>query len=477
MTLPSVTSTPSTRLDLIPQLVDALRARFDSGATRGIAWRMRQLDGLIRFVEEREHDILAALAADLGKPEMEAHSSEVAYVAADAVHAKKHLRRWLKPERVSSPLFVQPGKSYIVREPLGVVLIISPWNYPLQLLLAPLIGALAAGNCALLKPSEIAPATSRLIAEHLPRYLDPECVKVVEGGVPETTRLLEQRFDHIFYTGNGKVARVIMSAAANHLTPVTLELGGKSPCIVDASANLDRAARRIIWGKFFNAGQTCVAPDYVLVEEAAHGALVERLVATVRSFYGEDPQQSPDFARIVNAGHHARLVGLLEGSGIVACGGQHDIDDRYIAPTILKDVGFDAPVMQEEIFGPILPVIAVPNVEAAITLVNRADKPLALYLFSRNDAVQEQVRDRTSSGGMAINHVWLHLAVPELPFGGVGESGMGAYHGRHSFETFSHRKSVLNKLTQFDPPLLYPPFTASKSKWIKRLTSSKSPLR
>lgn len=468
MTVSPVT-TPSTTLDVIPQLVDDLRARFESGATRSFDWRVRQLDGLIRFVEEREREILAALASDLGKPEMEAYGAEVSYVANDAADAKKHLRGWMKPERVSSPLVVQPGRSYIVREPLGVALIISPWNYPFQLLLAPLVGALAAGNCVVLKPSEIAPATSRLIAEHLPRYVDPECVKVVEGGVPETTRLLEQRFDHIFYTGNGRVARIIMSAAANHLTPVTLELGGKSPCVVDASADLDVAAKRIVWGKFFNAGQTCVAPDYVLVEEAVHDALLNRMVAAVRSFYGDDPKKSADFARIVNGHHHARLLKLLEGSGTIACGGQHDVQDRYIAPTILKDVGFDAPVMQEEIFGPILPVLSVPHIDAAITHINRGDKPLALYVFSSKDAAQEKVRDRTSSGGMAINHVWLHLAVPELPFGGVGESGMGAYHGRHSFETFSHRKSVLKKPTQVDPALLYPPYTETKSKWVKRL--------
>lgn len=467
MSISEVETIPSTALDTIPRLVDEVRQRFDAGITRSMDWRIRQLDALGRFLEEREREILDALHADLGKPEMEAYGAEVSYVANDVDHTRKHLRHWMKAEKVSSPLVVQPGQSYVVREPLGVVLIISPWNYPFQLLMAPLVAALAAGNCAVLKPSEVAPTTSSLLARWLPRYLD-DCVKVVEGGVPETTRLLEQRFDHIFYTGNGKVARIIMTAAAKHLTPVTLELGGKSPCIVDASADLDVAAKRIVWGKFFNAGQTCVAPDYVLVEESVHDALLDRMVAVVRSFYGDDPQKSPDFARVVNERHLQRLIRLLEGQTL-ACGGSHDANDRYLAPTILRDVSSDADVMQEEIFGPILPVIAVPHVDAAIAFVNRRDKPLALYVFSQRESVQAKVRDRTSSGGMSINHVWLHLAVPELPFGGVGESGMGAYHGKHGFETFSHRKSVLKKPTQIDPPLLYPPYTESKAKWVRRL--------
>ncbi|HJK92592.1 MAG TPA: aldehyde dehydrogenase family protein [Polyangiaceae bacterium LLY-WYZ-15_(1-7)] len=472
MTLSHVSSGPERPedvLDAIPDIVASLRERYETGVTHDLDWRLRQLDGIARFVSERERDILDALHADVGKPEMEAYGAEVSYVANDVAHVKKHLRDWMKPEKVPTPLITQPGSSRIVREPLGVVLIISPWNYPFQLLMAPLVGAIAAGNCALLKPSEVAPHTSALFARWLPRYLDESCIRVIEGGVPETTKILEQRFDHIFYTGNGVVGRIVMGAAAKHLTPVTLELGGKSPCIVDATADLDVAAKRIVWGKFFNAGQTCVAPDYILVEESVHDALLTRLAATVREFYGDEPQSSPDFARIVNARHHGRLLKLLERSGTVVCGGEHDVDDRYIAPTILKDVPHDAPVMQEEIFGPILPVLSVPHVDAAITFVNQRPKPLALYCFSSSKKTQQKVQDRTSSGGMTINHVWMHLAVPELPFGGVGESGMGAYHGSHSFETFSHRKAVLKKPTQVDPPILYPPYTDGKQKWVKRL--------
>jgi len=466
--VPASSADPSTELDLIPEVVQRLRARFESGVTRSRRWREQQLEGIERFIAEREKDIFEALHADLGKPEIEAFGAEISYVANDAKHARKHLADWMKAEKVSTPLVAMPGKSTIEPEPLGVVLIISPWNYPFQLLMAPLVGALAAGNCAVLKPSEVAPHTSAMIAKLLPRYVDPTCIEIVEGAVPETTKLLEQRFDHIFYTGNGTVGRIVMRAAAEHLTPVTLELGGKSPTIVDSTADLDVTAKRIVWGKFFNAGQTCVAPDYVLVEESVHDALLTRMVAAVREFYGDDPQASDSYCRIVNERHHDRLTKLLDPEK-TACGGQHDKSDRFIAPTILKDVSWDDAVMKEEIFGPILPVLAVRDVDEAIRTVNDHDKPLALYVFSSDKSTQKKVLSRTSSGGATVNHVWMHLAVPELPFGGVGESGMGAYHGKHSFDVFSHAKAVLRKPTQIDPPILYPPYTATKTKWVKRI--------
>jgi aldehyde dehydrogenase (NAD+) len=318
------------------------------------------------------------------------------------------------------------------------------------------------------KPSEISPNVSALIAKWLPKYLDRRAVQVVEGGVPETTALLREKWDHILYTGNGTVGRIVMEAAAKHLTPVTLELGGKSPCIVDESADLDVAAKRIVYGKFFNAGQTCVAPDYVLVHDHVHDALINRMVSMIREFYGDDPKQSPDFARIVNERHHARLTRLLGNTDVVT-GGETDVSDRYIAPTILKNVKEDDAVMQEEIFGPILPVISVSSVESAIGFVNRHEKPLALYVFAGDEAAQDRVLSGTSAGGTVLNHVWLHLSVPELPFGGVGESGMGAYHGRQSFETFSHRRSVLKKPTLPDPPILFPPYSARKLHWLKKL--------
>jgi aldehyde dehydrogenase (NAD+) len=429
---------------------------------------LSQLDALEHLLMEREQDIVQALRADLGKPEMEAFSAEIGLPLAEIRLTRKKLKSWMKPERVRTSLVAMPGRSYVYREPLGVTLILGAWNYPFQLMVLPLIGALAAGNCAMLKPSEVSSSVSNLIAKWLPKYLDPGAVKVMEGGIPETTALLRERWDHIFYTGNATVGRIIMTAAAKHLTPVTLELGGKSPCIVDESADLNSAAKRIVHGKFFNAGQTCVAPDYVLVHDRVHDALVSRMVSAIREFYGDDPKQSLDYARIINERHHARLIGLLPGGNVVT-GGETDASERYIAPTILKDVREDDAIMQEEIFGPILPVLSVSNTDSAIEVVNRHPKPLALYVFSRDEEAQERLLARTSAGATTFNHVWLHLGVPELPFGGVGESGMGAYRGRHSFETFSHRRAVLKKWNLPDPPIVYPPYSAAKLRWLKKL--------
>jgi aldehyde dehydrogenase (NAD+) len=369
---------------------------------------------------------------------------------------------------VAAPVAVQPARARIVREPLGVVLVIAPWNYPVQLALVPLIGALAGGNCVVLKPSEVAPATSAVLARLIPRYLDPECVAVVEGGVPETTALLAERFDHVFYTGNGTVGRIVMEAAAKHLTPVTLELGGKSPCLVDSEVDLDVAARRIVWGKFFNAGQTCVAPDYALVPAALEKPLLERMKQVLVDFYGADPEKSPDFGRIVNGRHHARLTALL-GAGEVVVGGRHDAASRYLAPTILRAVPPDAPVMQNEIFGPILPVLTVRDLDEAIAFVNAREKPLALYVFTRDRRAAKRVLAETSSGAVTVNDCITHMVPHGLPFGGVGPSGMGAYHGPHSFHTFTHAKAVLDRATFVDPPVRYPPYTPAKHKWIKRL--------
>jgi aldehyde dehydrogenase (NAD+) len=454
--------------DAIPAVVRALRATFDAGRTRSLEWRQRQLDGLERLVTVHEREIFDALRTDLGKPELEAFTTEVGYLTAEIALTRRKLRAWMRPERVTTPLPIQPGTSRIHREPLGVVLIIGPWNYPFQLVMAPLVGALAAGNCAVVKPSEVASATSALIARLVPEYLDRDAVAVVEGAVPETTALLAERFDHIFYTGNGAVGRIVMAAAAKHLTPVTLELGGKSPCIVDRDVDLVVAARRIVWGKFSNAGQTCVAPDYLLVHEDMYERVLSQLVTTLREFYGDEPKRNPDYGRVVNARHFQRLARLLR-SGELVVGGDADEGARYIAPTVLRDVPEDAPAMQDEIFGPILPVLRVRDLDAAVAFVNARPRPLALYVFSQNLAAARDVVARTSSGGATINHVWVHLGVPELPFGGVGPSGMGAYHGRASFETFSHRKSVLEKSTSLDPPLLYPPYTEAKRRWIKRL--------
>jgi aldehyde dehydrogenase (NAD+) len=452
----------------IPAAVDRLRATFSNGRTRPLAWRREQLAALKRLLQQHQDDVLEVLRQDLGKPPIEALASEIAFVTHEVDALARGLPRWMKPERVPTPLMTQPGRSWIIREPRGVVLVIAPWNYPVQLTLTPLAGALAAGNCAVVKPSELAPASSALLARLLPRYLDPEAVRVIEGSVAETTTLLEQPFDHIFYTGNATVGRIVMTAAARHLTPVTLELGGKCPALVDRDIDVPIAARRLAWAKFFNAGQTCVAPDYILAHARVEPDLIAQLRLAVTEFFGPEPKASPDFARIINARHLQRLTHLLT-PGETVCGGDVDPAQHYLAPTILRNVPEDAPVMRDEIFGPILPVLTVPDMEAAIDFVNRRPQPLALYLFSNDRQAHDQVLARTSSGGVAINHAILQLSVPGLPFGGVGPSGLGAYHGRASFETFSHRKSVLRKPLAFDVPLLYPPYTDTKTRWLKRL--------
>jgi aldehyde dehydrogenase (NAD+) len=453
-----------------PATLDHLRATFAGGVTRPLAWRVEQLRGLVRLIEENEEDLGIALAADLGKPRIEGWLTDLAITRMEIEHAIKELPTWMRPERVKVPMIAIPGRATIHREPMGVALVIAPWNYPIQLLLLPMAAALAAGNCVVGKPSELAPATSSALADLVPRYVDTEAVAVVEGGVPETTALLAQRWDHIFYTGNGTVGRVVARAAAEHLTPVTLELGGKSPVIVDADADLKVAAKRIAWGKWLNAGQTCVAPDHLLVHEDVADELVDRIVAASKSFYGDQPKDSADYARIVNDRHFARLGRLVDDGGhTIVHGGERDEEDRYLAPTVVTDVQPGAAVMGEEIFGPILPVLRVSDVDEAIARVNAGDKPLALYAFSRSTATQDRIVARTSSGGVCINATMLHLGVPGLPFGGVGESGTGSYHGAWGFETFSHRKSVLNKPTRLDPPLTYPPFSSWKEKVLRRV--------
>jgi len=457
---------------LSPAILDVaerLRTTFGTGQTRPLAWRREQLQQLKALVNEHGDDFVEALQADFGKPTLEAWTTDVAIVAQECDTALKQLRRWTRPQRVKTPLQQSPGRSRIVREPLGVVLIISPWNYPVQLLLSPLVGAIAAGNCAVLKPSEVTPHTSAALAKWLPEYLDTNCFSTIEGGVPETTALLNQRFDHIFYTGNGSVARVVMEAAAKNLTPVTLELGGKSPCIVDKNANIDVTARRIAWGKFLNAGQTCVAPDYVLVHPDKEEELVAKIGEAIRAFYGDRPSETADFARIVNEKHHRRLAGLLKESGDVVFGGELVEDDCYIAPTVVRNVKPDSPLMSEEIFGPILPILSSKSLDESIAFVNEREKPLALYIFTEDSEAEEKVIAETSSGGVCVNAILWHIANPNLPFGGVGPSGTGSYHGRASFETFSHRKSVMTKPTRFDMKFLYPPYSRFKTKLVKRM--------
>jgi len=451
----------------IADRIAALRASFDSRKTRPEQWRREQLYRLMTMIEENESAIEEALRADLGKSGFETRMTETGTVLSEIEHTLSKLKGWMRPTKVSTPLSNQPGRSKVIHEPLGVVLIVAPWNYPVNLILTPLIGAIAAGNCAAIKPSEVSARTSELLARLIPAYLDTDAFEVFEGGADVSTELLEQRFDHIFFTGSEGIGRIVMTAAAKHLTPVTLELGGKSPCIIAADSNLALAARRVAWGKFLNAGQTCIAPDYVMVDETVAHEFIYEMKNAIETFFGKDPKASPDYLRLINERHFDRVSGLMSG-GTIVTGGETDREARYIAPTIMTDVNSDAEVMREEIFGPVLPVMTYAALDEAINFITSRPKPLALYVFAKSGDIQNEVIARTSSGGACINDVVMHLAVPDLPFGGVGTSGMGAYHGRASFDTFSHARAVLTKSEYLDVPLRYPPYSATKLRWLKR---------
>lgn len=447
--------------------VESARAAFTHGRTKPLQWRRRQLEQMKRMLEENEAELIEALRVDLGKPAVEGFVTDIAFVLGEIESMLKNLKKWNKTRRVPSPIVTQPSSSRLVPQPVGVVLVIAPWNYPIQLLLVPAAGAIAAGNAVVMKPSEVSSATSAALARLVPRYMDTDAVALVEGGVAETTELLEQKFDHVFYTGNGTVGRIVMTAAARHLTPVTLELGGKSPVIVDASANVAVAARRIAWGKWLNAGQTCIAPDYVMVHESVKAELVDAIAASIRDFYGDDPKASDSYGRIVSDRHFTRLAAMMDG-GTPVVGGESDAASRYIAPTVLADVDMSSTLMHEEIFGPLLPVIGIDSVDEAVRHVNANPHPLALYVFAEDKSVAARVIDETVAGGVTVNGTLMHITNPHLPFGGIGESGMGAYHGREGVRIFQHMKPVLARSTKVDPSLAYPPYTARKAKLFRR---------
>jgi aldehyde dehydrogenase (NAD+) len=397
---------------------------FATGKTKNYDFRLAQLKKLLDLIQGNDQLILDAVHADLRKPAIEAYGSEVLVTLSEIKYAIKHLQKWMKPQKVGTPINLFPSSSYIYTEPLGVVLIVAPWNYPFALTIQPLVGAIAAGNCAILKPSEHTPHTSAAIAKLINENFDPSFIIAIEGGIETNQALLAEKFDHIFFTGGTAIGRIVMEAAAKHLTPVTLELGGKSPCIVDGECDLDVAAKRIIWGKFYNAGQTCVAPDYLLVQQKIKPVLIEKLVGCVKTFFGDNPQQSPDLGRIVTDRQFDRLVGLLD-EGKILIGGNTDKSDRFISPTLIDGVSPSAKIMEEEIFGPILPILEYDQISDAIAFVNAQSKPLALYLFSNNKQNQQKILQEVSFGGGCFNDTIMHLGNPELPFGGVGDSGMG----------------------------------------------------
>lgn len=443
--------------NLAQALIEKQRTYFRTGATQDVSFRIKKLKALKKALKSRENEIFEALREDFRKSTFETYVSEIGMVYEEINYIIKRLKLWAEPEKVDTPITIHPGSSYIYRVPYGVTLIIGAWNYPLQLTLVPLVGAIAAGNCAILKPSELSPNTSKITAEIMQEVFDEEYVAVVEGGVEATQQLLAEELDFIFFTGSVRVGKIIAQAASKYLTPFTLELGGKSPCIVHKDASIDTTAKRIAWGKFLNAGQTCVAPDYLLVHESVKKDLIFKLKKYITSFYGKEPKDSPDYPRIINNNHFDRIASYLQDGKVVA-GGQIDREERYIAPTILDDVNWDDPVMQDEIFGPVLPIITYENINRAVEEINSRPKPLAFYAFTESKSIGEQLLKYVDFGGGCLNDTVTHLANLNLPFGGVGSSGSGSYHGKFSFEAFSHIKGVHKKTTWIDVPLRYPPY-------------------
>lgn len=450
------------------ELIHSQRAFFRSGRPAILAFRKRQLTKLYVWIEKHESDIEKALKADLCKSGVEAYTTEIGIVKEEIRYALRHLEVWARPRVVPTPLTQFPAKSVRYPQGYGVVLIMSPWNYPFQLTVAPLVGAISAGNCAVVKPSAYSPHTSALLKRMMSELFKQEYVAVIEGGRKENEFLLNEKFDYIFFTGSVNVGKLVMEKAVAHLTPVSLELGGKSPCIVDETADIRLAAKRIIWGKLLNAGQTCVAPDYILVQKNVKDRLIKQMVHQIYKMYGKEPLLNENYPRIVNEKHFERVNRLLD-SGKKVCGGGSSKSSLKIAPTILEDITWESPVMQEEIFGPILPVMTFYDIREVIEMVNARPSPLALYYFTKDKTREQQIIRSISYGGGCINDTVVHLATSYMPFGGVGNSGMGSYHGKESFDTFTHYKSVMKKSNILDIPIRYAPFKESRLKWIKKI--------
>jgi aldehyde dehydrogenase (NAD+) len=445
------------------------RQFFDSGVTKDPAYRITQLQKLRDAIRRYESRITGALQQDLRKSEFEAYATEIGFTLDSIGYMMKHLKRWTKPVKVKSPLHMFPSKSLIISEPYGTVLIIGPFNYPFQLLIEPLIGAIAAGNCAVLKPSESTPAVSAVIEAMIKEIFEPGYIRVVQGEKEITKQLIHAKFDYIFFTGSVPVGKIVMEAAAKQLVPVTLELGGKSPVIVDKSANLETAAKRIVWGKLINVGQTCIAPDYLLVHSEVAAKLIGLMKHYITAFYGQDARNNPDYGRIVNERQLRRIAGMIDKDRAkIIAGGTVEPEDLYIEPTLLYPAAWSDAAMEDEIFGPVLPILEFSRLEEAILSINEHPKPLALYLFTEDKQVEQQVLGSVSFGGGCVNDTISHVASTRLPFGGVGNSGIGGYHGKHSFDLFSHRKSIVKRSSKVDFGLVYPPY-GNKIKLVRKV--------
>ncbi|XP_017754052.1 PREDICTED: aldehyde dehydrogenase family 3 member B1 isoform X2 [Eufriesea mexicana] len=448
-----------------PSLIERTRNIFLSGKTKPLEWRIKQLKQAQLMLKECKQEILSALISDLRKSKFESVAMELQLTEGEIKHILMNLKEWVTDEKPPKSIINLLDKVKIRKDPYGVVLIIGPWNYPIQLCIIPLLGAIAAGNCVILKPSELSSATAKVLAKIIPKYLDEDCIHVVLGGVPETTELLKHRFDYIFYTGSATVGKIIRDAANKYLTPVTLELGGKSPVYIDNTTNIDMTVKRVLWGKCINVGQTCIAPDYVLCSQEVQSKFIKKAEEILKEWYGDNPKESPDLSRIINENHYQRLVKYLN-DGKIAIGGICDPSERFISPTILVDVKRTDPIMQDEIFGPILPFINVNNAYEAIEFINNGESPLVLYIFSKDKSVQDLLISQTCSGSIGVNDTIMQFCVDNLPFGGVGYSGMGSYHGKYSFDTFVHKRGCLikdfNMLEEIVSSCRYPPYTEKK---------------
>ncbi len=469
-TLPPVQDSiaPDTPTEQIAHILSAQNQFFQSGATLAQAFRVKQLTTLKQAIHAYHEQIETALKQDLNKSVMETYVSEVALVLDEIDFMLKHLAHLMKPKHVKTPTSHFPAKSLIMYEPYGRVLNIAPWNYPFQLCIAPIIGAMAAGNTVILKPSEYAPHTSAVVAKLIAEYFEPQYIAVIEGGVETTQTLLQHQFDYIFFTGSTAVGKIVMRAASEYLTPVTLELGGKSPCIIDSTADIAQAAKRIMWGKALNSGQTCIAPDYVWVHESVKTQLVQAMQQAVTEMYGTNPLQNPDYPRMINQKHYQRVKAFLQ-DGTIVVGGDVNDTTLQISPTVLTDVTWQSPVMQEEIFGAVLPLMTFNNIDQVISDIKAHAKPLALYLFTKDSTVEDKVLNLVPFGGGCVNDTLMHIANHHLPFGGVGASGMGAYHGEFSFYAFSHAKAILKRGTWIDVPVRYPPYTPQKLAILRKM--------
>ena len=451
----------------IKELVKNQRQYFKTGQTKELDFRIRQLKILKKSIEDHKDEILEALRLDLNKSKLEGYATEIGVSLSDIDYAIKNIKRWSKKTYKKTSIINFPSTSYTVKSPYGLALIIAPWNYPFNLAIQPLVGAIAGGNCTIVKPSEFSENTSKIIEKIISESFNPSYIKVVEGDKDVNQALLKEKFDYIFFTGSTKVGKIVMEAASKNLTPVTLELGGKSPCIVCSDADIDIAAKRITWGKLINTGQTCIAPDYLLVHASKKEELIKKIIQTIEEFYGRVPLESQDYGKIINDNHFKRLIGYLENKEIIY-GGTYDREKRSISPTLIEQTSLEDDLMSEEIFGPILPILEFNKLSEVFEIIDKNPTPLALYLFTKDKNIENKIVSEISFGGGCINDTVMHVSSHNIPFGGVGESGMGSYHGKRSFDTFTHEKSILKKSTLIDIPLRYPPYR-DKLKWIEKI--------